>query len=172
MVAAIGLSGIGGNGGPDDNAAQGGHLVASTSQAAMGPPPSAVVGPLQTGHTPNGHGMAGVNDQAVASGHVLPVMAFGHKNAVGPTPSVDVTGTVRAGGGTGGGAVSIVSGVRRLTPTECERLQGFPDGWTATSGGRVQADAPRYRQLGNSIAVPVFEWVAAGIVAVEGDERG
>lgn len=77
--------------------------------------------------------------------------------------------------GTGGGATSVsvpAMAVRRLTPTECERLQGYPDGWTATSYGRAQADAPRYRQLGNSIAVPVFEWVAGRLVAVDrGDER-
>jgi DNA (cytosine-5)-methyltransferase 1 len=58
-------------------------------------------------------------------------------------------------------------GVRRLTPVEFERLQGFPDGWTATSWGRPQADSPRYSQLGNSIAVPVLGWVARRIVAVD-----
>lgn len=49
-------------------------------------------------------------------------------------------------------------GVRRLTPTECERLQGFPDGWT---GG--QSDARRYKQLGNAVAVPVAEWIGKRI---------
>lgn len=52
--------------------------------------------------------------------------------------------------------------VRRLTPTECERLQGAPDGWTDG-----QADSPRYRQLGNGVAVPVFEWVARRLVAID-----
>jgi DNA (cytosine-5)-methyltransferase 1 len=61
-------------------------------------------------------------------------------------------------------AVATTTAVRRLTPTECERLQGFPDGWTATSWGRPQSDSARYRQLGNSVAVPVFEWVARRIV--------
>jgi len=46
------------------------------------------------------------------------------------------------------------SGVRRLTPTECERLQGFPDGWAAGL-----ADSARYRMLGNAVAVPVVEWI-------------
>lgn len=45
-------------------------------------------------------------------------------------------------------------GVRRLTPVECERLQGFPDGWTDG-----QADSNRYRQLGNAVTVNVAEWV-------------
>jgi DNA (cytosine-5)-methyltransferase 1 len=44
--------------------------------------------------------------------------------------------------------------VRRLTPMECERLQGFPDGWTAG-----QADSVRYKQLGNAVSVPVVEWL-------------
>lgn len=52
-------------------------------------------------------------------------------------------------------------GVRRLTPTECERLQGFPDGWTAG-----QADGPRYRQLGNAVCVPVIEWIGKRIMEV------
>lgn len=54
------------------------------------------------------------------------------------------------------------TGIRRLTPTECERLQGFPGGWTAG-----QSDAPRYRQLGNAVAVPVIEWIGRRIVQVE-----
>lgn len=45
--------------------------------------------------------------------------------------------------------------VRRLTPVECERLQGFPDGWT-----EGQADSSRYKQMGNAVAVPVVEWIA------------
>ncbi|MDE2104985.1 MAG: DNA cytosine methyltransferase [Patescibacteria group bacterium] len=52
--------------------------------------------------------------------------------------------------------VAPCSRVRRLTPTECERLQGFPDGWTDNG----QADSHRYRQLGNAVAVPVAEWIA------------
>ena len=44
--------------------------------------------------------------------------------------------------------------VRRLTPVECERLQGFPDGWTDG-----QADSNRYKQMGNAVAVPVVQWI-------------
>ena len=46
--------------------------------------------------------------------------------------------------------------VRRLTPLECERLQGFPDHWTDIEGN---SDTQRYRQLGNAVAVPVVEWL-------------
>jgi len=63
--------------------------------------------------------------------------------------------------------------VRRLTPLECERLQGYPDGWTdigdwIDSKGKKHkgdSDAPRYKALGNSIALPFWEWMAERIVA-------
>ena len=54
--------------------------------------------------------------------------------------------------------------VRRLTPLECERLQGFPDNWT-----EGQADSHRYKQMGNAVAVPVVEWIIAGIREVSDD---
>ena len=48
--------------------------------------------------------------------------------------------------------------VRRLTPLECERLQGFPDNWT-----EGQSDTNRYKQMGNAVAVPVVEWIIQNI---------
>lgn len=64
--------------------------------------------------------------------------------------------------------------VRRLTPLECERLQGFPDGWTdigdwVDSKGKKhkgEADSPRYKALGNSIALPFWQWMAEKMVDV------
>ena len=61
--------------------------------------------------------------------------------------------------------------VRRLTPLECERLQGFPDHWTAlgtTDAGEIieQPDTSRYKQLGNAIAVPVVHWIINGITSI------
>lgn len=54
--------------------------------------------------------------------------------------------------------------VRRLTPTECERLQGFPDGYTLINHrGKPAADGPRYKALGNSMAVPVMRWIGQQI---------
>lgn len=50
--------------------------------------------------------------------------------------------------------------VRRLTPRECERLQGFPDDYTAVPyRGKMAADGPRYKALGNSMAVPCMRWI-------------
>ena len=59
--------------------------------------------------------------------------------------------------------------VRRLMPIECERLQGFPDGWTCTprpGGNASQADGPRYKQIGNSMAVPVLRYIGERIAAI------
>ncbi|MGV1119171.1 DNA cytosine methyltransferase [Xanthomonas translucens] len=55
--------------------------------------------------------------------------------------------------------------VRRLTPTECERLQGAPDDWTLVpnAAGKPMADGPRYKMLGNSFAVPVIRWIGERI---------
>jgi DNA (cytosine-5)-methyltransferase 1 len=58
--------------------------------------------------------------------------------------------------------------VRRLSPLEKERLQGYPDGWTAVSAGRLQSDSARSTQLGNTVAVPVVEWISRRLVAVDG----
>jgi len=85
----------------------------------------------------------------------------------------DTVPTLQARMGTGGNNTPMVATppatVRRLTPTECERLQGFPDGWTAerideTKGLIPQADSHRYKQMGNAVAVPVVEWIVQGIV--------
>lgn len=63
--------------------------------------------------------------------------------------------------------------VRRLTPLECERLQGFPDGWTDIpwKGKKHSPDGPRYKALGNSMAVPVMRWIGEGIQLVEDNKE-
>ena len=58
--------------------------------------------------------------------------------------------------------------IRRLTPLECERLQGFPDGWTNIPGA---SDSARYKALGNSVAIPCVEYVMRGITMVLQNER-
>lgn len=64
--------------------------------------------------------------------------------------------------------------VRRLTPTECERLQGFPDGWTKVPYRGKTADecpdTPRYRAVGNSMAVPVMRWIGERMELAERGE--
>ena len=64
-------------------------------------------------------------------------------------------------------AVANAYAVRRLTPRECERLQGAPDDWTlVTYRGKPMADGPRYKMIGNSWAVPCVRWIGARIADV------
>lgn len=82
------------------------------------------------------------------------------------------TATGQGGANTGPSVIEKIIRwiVRRLTPTECERLQGYPDGWTDLGGwvdsrGKTHkaADSPRYKALGNSIALPQWYYVLGGI---------
>jgi site-specific DNA-cytosine methylase len=85
-----------------------------------------------------------------------PMLAFSHTQGLDIQASEEASPTLRREGG--GMAALTESVVRKLMPVECERLQGFPDGWTAS-----QSDTNRYKQLGNAVAVPVVEWLIKGI---------
>ena len=80
---------------------------------------------------------------------------------------IDVSPTLRSGGNGGypNHAVSTKDVVRRLTPIECERLQGFPDNFTNVPWRKkeISPDGLRYKALGNSMAVPVMRWIGEGI---------
>jgi DNA (cytosine-5)-methyltransferase 1 len=86
------------------------------------------------------------------------------------TASTDIAGTLQRGGEGGriDGVMTPQMAVRRLTPRECERLQGFPDDYTLVEyRGKLAADGPRYKALGNSMAVPVMRWIGERIAAVD-----
>jgi DNA (cytosine-5)-methyltransferase 1 len=89
----------------------------------------------------------------------------GTDNPVAQTLSSSYVKTTASGGRHGSQRpVNVVvhgaEGVRRLTPLECERLQGFPDDWTGVHvDGRLIADAHRYRMLGNAVATPCAQWL-------------
>ena len=79
---------------------------------------------------------------------------------------IDQSPTLTNAMGAGGGHVPIVSmAVRRLTPVECERLQGFPDNYTNIPWRKKDEspDGPRYKALGNSWAVPNVRWIGQRI---------
>jgi DNA (cytosine-5)-methyltransferase 1 len=78
------------------------------------------------------------------------------------------TANIRAASGGSSRSYVATWAVRRLTPRECERLQGFPDDFTLVPHrGKPAADGPRYKALGNSMAVPVMRWIGDRIAAVE-----
>jgi len=113
---------------------------------------------------PNGSGFLGEN---AASYTLTASEQSRHGVAIIHNPSSfanyaeqEVIGTLRAGMPTDSEPLmQFNSAVRRLTPVECERLQGFPDDWT--SG---QADQHRYKQMGNAVAVPVVEFIVKRLV--------
>jgi len=87
----------------------------------------------------------------------------------GPAGLSETCSTLRAEMGDNHPAVLGDMAVRRLTPRECERLQGFPDDYTLIPyRGKLAADGPRYKALGNSMAVPVMRWLGERIQKVDG----
>lgn len=80
----------------------------------------------------------------------------------------DRIGALRAASGGSSRDYIASSAVRRLTPRECERLQGFPDDYTMIPYRKgLAADGPRYKALGNSMAVPVMRWIGERIAQVD-----
>ena len=82
------------------------------------------------------------------------------------TAHIDLGATLQRGGqgGRHDGVMTSTMQVRRLTPVECERLQGFPDDYTDIKlKGKPTPDGPRYKALGNSWAVPVVRWIGKRI---------
>jgi len=104
------------------------------------------------------------------------VVAFA-QNQLGEVRIGDVTNTLNTNSNASGRNTPMVAQpvaqlsmqVRRLTPVECERLQGFPDNYTNISWRKKpeSPDGPRYKALGNSMAVPVMQWLGERIAAVE-----
>jgi DNA (cytosine-5)-methyltransferase 1 len=106
----------------------------------------------------------------LAAGAHAPALAFNLRGRDGGAmPEVaDVASVRAASGGSSRSYVSADMAVRRLTARECERLQGFEDDYTLIPyRGKPAADGPRYRAIGNSMAVPVMRWIGERIDQVE-----
>jgi DNA (cytosine-5)-methyltransferase 1 len=98
---------------------------------------------------------------------VYPMMA---PLVAGPVTATYANTISRAGNNAGALDNHVITqmGVRRLTPLECERLQGLPDDYTAiTYRGEPAADAPRYKAIGNSMTVPVMRWILERLERVD-----
>ena len=107
-----------------------------------------------------------INTNSNASGRNTPMVAFpANMSATQRASTEDVACNLQARNPT---AVASALQVRRLTPIECERLQGFPDNYTnVPHRGKPAADGPRYKSLGNSMAVPVMRWIGERIQMVD-----
>jgi DNA (cytosine-5)-methyltransferase 1 len=114
-------------------------------------------GDAKDGLTPTLRANAGDNQLAVA---------FPWQSALDPIGNpVDLSGTLVKNQTM---ACMTAMQVRRLSPKECERLQGFPDNYTDIKlKGKPTPDGPRYKALGNSMAVPVMAWIGKRIQEVE-----
>jgi len=120
---------------------------------------------------PDGAGFRGDGAAYTLEARSVPqAVAFavrGREGGAMPEVGGEVSNTLR----TPGGGMVAASAVRRLTPRECERLQGFPDDWTLIPWRNKPAsecpDGPRYKSLGNSWAVNCARWIGERIEAVE-----
>lgn len=166
---------------PDDKSAQAGHLVPTyytgttergtlTACGASGgrtDKQGIVVNAVAVGgdvtHTLTGEGHDASED---GTGRGTPVIGFSHTQGLDPQAREGVTPTLRKNGG--GQAASVGPAVRRLTPLECERLQGWPDGWTdiAWNGKPHAPDGKRYAAAGNGVTATVAYWIAARLAEV------
>ena len=111
--------------------------------------------------------------QAASTPEVPPTLSVGHTTAVVGTltRASSAGGTVTQQDINAGHILHNDLQVRRLTPIECERLQGFPDNYTQipyrNKGAENCPDGPRYKAMGNSMAVPVMRWIGKRIQMVE-----
>jgi DNA (cytosine-5)-methyltransferase 1 len=89
----------------------------------------------------------------------------------GAMPEMSEEASLRASNGGSSRSYIAASTVRRLSPTECERLQSFPDGWTIPGEAQdvvdPQPDGPRYAAMGNAVTVNVVHWIGSRIVGYE-----
>jgi DNA (cytosine-5)-methyltransferase 1 len=113
----------------------------------------------------------GAPSYTLTKGHSHAVAAVFVQDDTTPKVGDDLANCLRRDAGGEGACVlpPVSMQVRRLTPVECERLQGFPDGYTAIPWRKKPADecpdGPRYKALGNSWAVPVVRWIGRRIAA-------
>lgn len=118
-----------------------------------------------------------MKDHGADAGEVAPALrAAGHHQShanAGSPPAIAFQSRIARKTGKGDAAPCVASGmaVRRLTPRECERLQGFPDDYTRIEWNHKPADqcpdGPRYKAIGNSMPVPVITWLGQRIAYVD-----
>ena len=117
--------------------------------------------------SPTNHSIPQNVSHTLAKGQHAPAIATSITMASDPIHSRELAQPVTCRNGDAG-TIQKGGSVRRLTPRECERLQGFPDGWTDVPyRGKKAADGPRYKAIGNSMAVNVMSWIGQRIQGSE-----
>uniref|UniRef100_A0A372IKC0 Cytosine-specific methyltransferase n=2 Tax=Paracidobacterium acidisoli TaxID=2303751 RepID=A0A372IKC0_9BACT len=117
--------------------------------------------------SPTLRGMGHDASHANGGGQVAVAVSSNQRGEFRERPVHGSLNSSRGGGNQFDGVMQQMA-VRRLTPRECERLQGFPDDYTlAEYRGKLASDGPRYKSLGNSMAVPVMRWIGQRIEAVD-----
>jgi DNA (cytosine-5)-methyltransferase 1 len=129
-------------------------------------------GQTMIAHSLRGEGFDASEDGTGRGTPIVPAIAFERRmvRTSGGQPQEELNHCLRSDTNTGDGAPCVASAaaVRRLTPRECERLQGFPDDHTLIPWrGKMAPDGPRYKALGNSMAVPVMRWIGERIQLIE-----
>lgn len=115
-----------------------------------------------------------------SNGHNPPAVVYSLCDDYTPKAAADTAYTLLAGSPTGGGHKQMVVHrdddgldwvVRRITPLEAERLQGFPDGWTDVQfRGKPMSDGPRYKALGNSMATPCMRFIGTRLLQYHNEQ--
>ena len=133
------------------------------------PNDSRVTGPLDVSPTVVSRFGTGGGNVPLVNNEPVTFQPGNLRRDAGADPSTTTTTTLKKGGNQHG--VLTPMAVRRLTPVECERLQGFPDNWSRISWkGKPEdqcPDGPRYKACGNSMAVPVMRWIGERIAAAD-----
>ena len=121
------------------------------------------------GQTMIAHSLSASLGSEDGTGRGTPLVIAFSRNDDGRDATHNLAPIMRVAGNAGGMlGIATAMAVRRLTPVECERLQGFPDGYTDIQPkGKATPDGPRYKALGNSMAVPCMAWIGERIQMVD-----
>ena len=135
------------------------------------PNDSRITGPLEVAPTVVSRFGTGGGNVPLVNNEAITFQPGNLRREAGAEPSTTTTTTLKASAGDQMPHVATPMAVRRLTPVECERLQGFPDNWSQIPWKGKPAeqcpDGPRYKCAGNSMAVPVMRWIGEQIARVE-----
>ena len=147
------------------------HAIVEPQVYENHPNDSRITGPLDVAPTVVSRFGTGGGNVPLVNNEPVTFQPGNLRRDAGADPSTTATTTLKASAGDQMPHVATAMAVRRLTPVECERLQGFPDNWSRISWkGKPEdqcPDGPRYKACGNSMAVPVMRWIGERIAAAD-----